>query len=55
MFEGSRLGESHTISEIANISGKYEWIVAQFSKLRELHYSDEFVVGGYKWYVHFYS
>ena len=50
--EGLPLGECYSISKFANISGKYKWVVTQFSGLKEPHDSDEFVIGGYKWYVH---
>nr|XP_017240759.1 PREDICTED: uncharacterized protein LOC108213474 isoform X2 [Daucus carota subsp. sativus] len=47
--EGLPLGECYSISKFANISGKYKWVVTQFSGLKEPHDSDEFVIGGYKW------
>lgn len=52
--EGSRLGqldECLSISEVANISGKYVWEVKQFSELEEDCYSEEFRIGGHWWYV----
>ena len=51
--EGLPLGECYSISsKVANISSKYKWVVTEFSGLKEPQYSDEFVVGGYKWYSH---
>ncbi|XP_017240810.1 MATH domain and coiled-coil domain-containing protein At3g58440-like isoform X2 [Daucus carota subsp. sativus] len=48
--EGLPLGECYSISsKVANISSKYKWVVTEFSGLKEPQYSDEFVVGGYKW------
>ncbi|XP_063946244.1 uncharacterized protein LOC135151587 [Daucus carota subsp. sativus] len=47
--DGLPLGECHSISKVADISGKYKWVVTQFSGLKENHYSDEFIIGGYKW------
>ncbi|KAL1825773.1 hypothetical protein ACET3Z_012551 [Daucus carota] len=53
--EGLPLGECHSISKVANISGKHKWVVTQFSGLKELlHYSDEFVIGGFKWKLSLY-
>ncbi|XP_074352487.1 ubiquitin C-terminal hydrolase 12-like [Apium graveolens] len=54
LSEGPRLGqidECLSISEAANISGKYVWEVYQFSELEEDCYSDEFRIGGHLWYV----
>ena len=48
--QGSSLGECHSLSAVGNISGKYKWVITQFSKLGLHGYSDEFVVGGFKWY-----
>ncbi|KAL8094433.1 hypothetical protein AgCh_036099 [Apium graveolens] len=50
LSEGPRLGqidECLSISEAANISGKYVWEVYQFSELEEDCYSDEFRIGGH--------
>lgn len=55
--ESSRLGECLSISEVPNISGfpnisgKIEWVISQFSKLGEECFSDEFIIGGHKWYL----
>ena len=49
--EGLPLGECYSISKVANISGKYKWVVTQFSGL-ECHSSDVFIIGGHEWYVH---
>ena len=51
----SRLGESHSISKVGNISGKYKWVITKFSELGLHRDSDEFVVGGYIWHVHDFS
>lgn len=48
--EGTSLGESFSVCKIDKISGKYDWVINQFSKLGKECCSDEFVVGGYKWY-----
>ncbi|XP_074364099.1 protein RESTRICTED TEV MOVEMENT 3-like [Apium graveolens] len=47
--ESSCLGECLSMSKVASISDKYEWVIDQFSKLGEECYSDEFFVGSYKW------
>ncbi|XP_017241213.1 uncharacterized protein LOC108213940 [Daucus carota subsp. sativus] len=51
--EGLPLGECYSISKVANISGKYKWVVTQFSGL-ECHYSDVFIIGGHKWRLSLY-
>lgn len=52
LSEGSSLGECHSISKVAKVSGKYKGVINHFSELGENHYSEEFVVGGFKWYLH---
>lgn len=32
-------------------SGTFTWRVEHFSKLQSKHYSDVFIIGGFKWYV----
>nr|XP_017241145.1 PREDICTED: uncharacterized protein LOC108213866 isoform X2 [Daucus carota subsp. sativus] len=51
--EGLPLGECYSISKVANISGKYKWVVTQFSGL-ECHSSDVFIIGGHEWKLSLY-
>lgn len=48
--EGTSVGECFSVSKNYKISGTYEWVIDRFSNLGKERYSDEFVVGGYKWY-----
>lgn len=44
--ESSCPGECLSMSKVANISGKYEWVIDRFSKLGKYSYSDKL------WYLH---
>lgn len=48
--EGTSVGECFSVTQNYKISGTHEWVIDQFSNLGKERYSDEFVVGGYKWY-----
>lgn len=51
VIRNSGLRECLSISDFPGVSYKYTWTITQFSKLGSFCQSDEFVVGGYNWYV----
>ncbi|XP_074364100.1 uncharacterized protein LOC141704835 [Apium graveolens] len=52
--EPTSIGECLSVSEVAKTSGKYKWVVNQYSELGKERFSDEFAVGGYKWKLRLY-